>query len=199
MANYVSEAINKRTLVRNQSSDDALSAWTAAVKVPASTNLAIGDRLKFMRLDWGVVPTKIIIQVDGALDSNNLLAGTLGTIQIVPGTTYASTNASGVFQTYDLATNTTNVSPATSAASLAAAATINTTFRAGGVIVLDPTDVTAPFATAAANGFTGPVEIAYTATVAGTGANTSDVYVTMTVEFIRRRDIDGVFVDRGGF
>lgn len=199
MTIYYSDLINQRTLVRPPSMNDAVESVTASVRIPASKNLAIADTLRFMRCDWGVVPIRLTLQSD-ALDTNNLLAGTLGCIQIVPGTLYASTNGSGVFQTYDVATGTTNVSPATSAANIAASALIQTTLRAGGIITLDDADGTNTFASSFAGGFTGPVEIAFTTTTAGTGAAATDMYVTMTLEYMRRRNTEGtVQVDRGGF
>jgi len=202
MAIFYSDLIMKRTVVRNTGMNDAVESATAAIRIPAGTTITAGDTLRFMRCDWGVVPTRATLTVSGALDSNTpTLAGTLGTIQIAPGKLYAGTNASGVAQTYDVATATTNVSPATSAASLVAASVINGTLQAGGIITVAETpSATEKFASGLGNGFTGPVEVALTCTVTSDGATAAERYVTLTLEFARIHDVEGAIqVDRGGY
>jgi len=203
MAIFYSDLMLKRTLVRNDGMNNAEGSITAAIRIPTGTTLTAADTLRFVRLDWGVVPVRATLTVSGALDSDGspALAGTLGTLQIAPGTLYASTNGSGVFQTYDVATATTNTSPATSAASLVAAAVINSTLQGGGIITVAQTLVAAEkFASGLGSGFAGPVEVALTVTVSAAGASAAERYVTLNLEYTRLRDTEGsVLVDRGGF
>lgn len=202
MAIFYSDLIQKRTLVRNDGMNDAEGSVTASIRIPSGTTITAADTLRFFRLDWGVVPVRLTLTVSGALDSGAAaLAGTLGTIQIAPGTLYAGTNGSGVFQTYDVPTATTNVSPATSAASLVAAAVINGTLQAGGIITVAQTpSATEKFASGLGSGFAGPVEVALTCTVTSAGATAAERYVTLNMEYTRLHDTEGsIQVDRGGF
>lgn len=202
MAIFYSDLMMKRTMVRNDSMNDAVGSITASIRIPSGTTITAADTLRFFRLDWGVVPVRATLTVSGALDSGwPVLAGTLGTLQIVPGVLYAGTNINGVAQTYDVATGTTNVSPVTAAASLVEATVINGTLQAGGVITVAQTpSATEKFASGLGNGFTGPVEVALTCTVSSAGATAAERYVTLTMEYTRLHDVEGsVQVDRGGF
>ena len=206
-ATYFSDLILTRNVIRPDSINEGVQTIRAEVKIPTGVDIGAGDIAKMIRLDYGVVPLRFVIGTD-QLDAGAGLTVAMGIYQIAPGTTFAGTNASNIFTGQDVATG--NVTPATGFPSpatnttyfQATAGSIQTIMRAagGGIDQIDITGADVVYATIPRTGFTGPVDISFTfpAGVAATTA-TTDRYITVYMDYVRKPDAIVEFTDRGGF
>lgn len=208
MATYNSDLMNARTVVRPDGLNGGVQTIRSTLKIPAGVDVIAGDIAKMIRLDYGVVPLRFIVNTD-RLDTSTGLTVQLGIYQIAPGTSYPGTNSSGVLVALDVAAGVVTTaagyaSPSTVVAYFQdTAGSIQTIMRAsgGGVDSIDLTGADGAFATLPRTGFTGPVDIAFTFPVGASGTTaTTDRYVTVYMDYMRKPDnIADPQVDRGGY
>lgn len=147
---------------------------TTRVTIPAGTPLVANDQIKFARTDGNIVLRHAALKTSELDSGTNAIEGTIGTLR-------ATRNPSLPF---NASTNPyiTGAATADSTASLAAAATINSVLRAGGVI--GATLVTSP---------DGVADVALTITVPPNANPATDRIIELTFEFSGLTPANGAF------
>lgn len=161
------------------------ASFTAVIKVPNGTDLAIGDELKIARIDADVNITEILFQSDALEASGNTLECEVGYVipSEDPSIAYNATTNPAV--TGGIGTADPNYYVVAAAAP----------FQDGGVarFALGQSGLDNEFANNPINGVDDIIDLAVTVSTASGGAITADKYLYVTVYYTGKTQTPGTF------